>query len=256
MGQMDACNSFNVHVTASPGTDVMAMIIKRLDSMDNKLSRLDTIQCSVDSINMRIQTMELKVNELDDKVQALERSRDFDSQTLLEMNKHHKELDSFASKMSKIELEHKSIEIALKSEIQDLKCRRMRDNLLFHKIKEEKDENCEVKILQFIEEKLKIENASSDIRLQRVHRIGQYSAGKTRPIVAKFTDFPDRERVRRAAKELKGSIYGISEQYPKEIVDQRRKLIPIMLQARRDGKEAYLKMDKLYINNQLYRESC
>ena len=112
------------------------------------------------------------------------------------------------------------------------------------------------KILQFIQDKLNIGDATQNIRLQRAHRIGPYKTDKTRPIVVKFTDYPDREKVRRAAKELKGTHYGISEQFPKEIVEQRRKLIPIMIQARKDGKEAYIKVDKLYINNQIYRGPC
>ncbi|XP_052818029.1 uncharacterized protein LOC128244052 [Mya arenaria] len=224
--------------------------------MDSKLARLDSIQTSVNNINTRIQSMETKINALESNVCDIERSREFDSQTLSEINKQHKDLDSYIQKVKKFESERNASETALKAEIQDLRCRSMRDNLLFHKLSEEKDENCEEKILQFIQEKLKTENASQQIRLQRAHRIGPYNPEKTRPIVAKFANFPDREKVRRAAKELKGTIYGISEQFPREVVEQRRKLIPIMLQARKDGKEAYIKVDKLFINHQLYRGPC
>ncbi|XP_052768003.1 uncharacterized protein LOC128208479 [Mya arenaria] len=243
----------------SPGSvnnDLVTMLIKRLDSMDSKLARLDSIQSSVNAINTRIQSMDTKINDLESKVRDIERSREFDSQTLSEISKQHKDLDSFTQKMEKFEEEHRVTENTLKSEILDLKCRSMRDNLLFHKIPEEKDEICEQKILQFIQEKLKIDNATEVIRLQRAHRIGPYQGDKTRPIVAKFSDFPDREKVRRAAKELKGTQYGISEQFPKQVVEQRRKLVPIMLQARKDGKEAFIKVDKLFINNHLYRGPC
>jgi tetrahydromethanopterin S-methyltransferase subunit B len=243
---------------SSPGTvsnDIVQMLIKRLDSMDSKLARLDSIHSSVDSINLRIQKMETKINDLDSKVRDIERSREFDSQTLCDINKQQKDLDSYIQKLEAFERDHKDTESVLKAEIQDLRCRSMRDNLLFHKIPEEKDENCEKKILQFVQEKLKVDQADQ-IRLQRAHRLGPYKSGKVRPIVVKFTDFPEREKVRRAAKELKGTDYGISEQFPKEVVEQRRKLIPIMLKARREGKEAYLKIDKLFINNQEYRGPC
>ena len=65
-----------------------------------------------------------------------------------------------------------------------------------------------------------------------------------------FMDFQDSERVRRAAKELRGSNYCISDH--KENVEQQRKLIPIMLQARQGGqdKDVYLKVDKPFINSQ------
>ena len=82
---------------------------------------------------------------------------------------------------------------------------------------------------------------------QRAHRLGPYKSDKTRLIVAKFSDYPVREKARRAAKEFKGTTYEISEQLPKEVVEPRRKLVPIMRQARKDVNEAYLRLDKLFV---------
>ncbi|KAH3804196.1 hypothetical protein DPMN_132478 [Dreissena polymorpha] len=79
----------------------------------------------------------------------------------------------------------------------------MRGNLLFYKIPDKKDEHFE-KILDFIESKLRIENASRNIKLHRAHRLGRYNSAKIRPITAKFAYYPDREQVRQASKELKG----------------------------------------------------
>ncbi|KAH3849770.1 hypothetical protein DPMN_092174 [Dreissena polymorpha] len=90
----------------------------------------------------------------------------------------------------------------------------MRDNLLFHNLPEEKEVNCEQKVLKFIKEKLNIEER--EVRLQRAHRIGPFNHSKTRPIVAKFSDYPVQENVRRAARKLKGTNFGISEQYSKK----------------------------------------
>jgi len=124
------------------------------------------------------------------------------------ISKQHKNLDSFTQKIKEIESQHMETEQALKSDIMDLKCRSMRDNLLFHKISEEKGENCEQKVLNFLKHTLKIE------RLQRAHRVRPYIADKTRPIVAKFSDFPDREKVLRAARKAReeGTNHGVSEQ--------------------------------------------
>lgn len=57
-----------------------------------------------------------------------------------------------------------------------------------------------------------------------------------------------------SAGKLRGKPYGISQQFPKEIMETRRKLIPIMKAARDSGKEAYMVVDKLYIDKQLYRD--
>ena len=45
----------------------------------------------------------------------------------------------------------------------------------------------------------------------------------------------------------------IAEQYPQEIQQKRRELLPIMKEARTAGKETKLIRDKLYINGQLFR---
>ena len=50
---------------------------------------------------------------------------------------------------------------------------------------------------------MQIENAKTEIKLHRTHRIGRYYNGKTRPIVTKFAYYPDRERVRKSGAMLK-----------------------------------------------------
>ena len=54
--------------------------------------------------------------------------------------------------------------------------------------------------------------------------------------------------------ELKDKEAGISQQFPKEIMEKRRKLVPIMKAARDNGQEAYIVVDKLYIDKRLYRD--
>ncbi|KAH3863806.1 hypothetical protein DPMN_026806 [Dreissena polymorpha] len=75
-----------------------------------------------------------------------------------------------------------------------------------------------------------IESAKETIKIHRARRIGKYSQHKTRPKVAKFAYFPDRERIRLSHKKLK-LPYGVSQQYPPEMMETRRRLIPIMLEA-------------------------
>ncbi|KAH3810027.1 hypothetical protein DPMN_138409 [Dreissena polymorpha] len=53
--------------------------------------------------------------------------------------------------------------------------------------------------------------------------------------------------VRKRWKELDGSVYRVFEQFPQEVIEKRRKLVPQMKEARRLGKRAYLAYDTLYI---------
>jgi len=71
---------------------------------------------------------------------------------------------------------------------------------------------------------------------------------ETKPIVCRFKNFKDREVVRKAARELKGTRYGVSEQFPKEINDRRKLLWPYFQEARRQNKKTYFKRDRLYID--------
>jgi len=49
----------------------------------------------------------------------------------------------------------------------------------------------------------------------------------------------DRERVLNKARKLKGKVFGISADLPKEIVDRRKKFLPKFFAAKKAGKPAY-----------------
>ena len=56
---------------------------------------------------------------------------------------------------------------------------------------------------------------TSTITVQRAHRIGVFNKDTIRHIVVTIVLFPDRERVQKSYKKLKGT------QFPKEIVESR-----------------------------------
>ena len=99
---------------------------------------------------------------------------------------------------------------------------------------------------------MRVENSRS-IRFDRVHRLGKYDATKTRPIIAKFCFFQDRELVRKSAKNLEGTQYSVSQQFPKEIQARRKELEPTLKKLKNEGKKAYLSVDKLYVDGRLYK---
>ena len=234
----------------------IGLILQRLDNMDKKLGQLDSIQLSITNITVKVSDIEGQVKALEQKVNLIESSRDFDTEAVENLNKKQKEIDSMMTKMKK--MEQSAQENDLKAKILDMQCRSMRDNLIFYRIPEERnetDEDCVEKVLTLIQQQLEIQNAKNEIKLHRAHRIGRYNPSKVRPIVAKFAFYPDREKVRRNANKLKDTSYGISQQFPREIMDTRKKLVPIMKEARSSGKDAYINVDKLYINNELYTGS-
>jgi hypothetical protein len=72
--------------------------------------------------------------------------------------------------------------------------------------------------------------------------------------VVKFNHFKDREYIRKSSHKLAGTRIGISEQYPREIPERRKLLIPVMKNAQRDGSRAVLSADKLFIDGRLYKQ--
>ena len=169
------------------------------------------------------------------------------------------ELTNMKSELVAVKKKNKTLE----DRLIDMQSRSMRDNLIFYNIKEEEKVGRDVpeeekvtteEILHdFIKAKMKIE---SEVSFERAHRMGKHrgTGERPRPIVAKFTFHKQREKVRKSSVNLKGSDFGVAEQFPPEIMVKRKQQWPIFKKAREDGKRAKLVADKLFINGQLYQD--
>ena len=80
-------------------------------------------------------------------------------------------------------LEYKSV---------DLKARSRRNNLLFNRLPEERNENCATLITNFLRQSLSI---SSVVRIGRVDRLGLYKHDKNRQIIGAFRDYKDVQEI-------------------------------------------------------------
>ena len=186
--------------------------------------------------------LDSQYEELLAKFNALEKSFSFVSG----------EFDNFKvelNQMKEIQDQH-SCEIKfLKKELVDQQARSMRNNLIFHGFPEEKDENCEVKILNLIRKNSAV---NFNVEIERCHRLGPFKKDKTRPIVAKFLRFKDKEHIKRESHRFKKDKVGTSDQFPKVIQDNRRKLTPIMNEIREAKGVAFLSVDRLYTEGFCY----
>ena len=134
----------------------------------------------------------------------------------------------------------------------DLENRSRRNNLCFEGIPEESENRketwaeAEMKVMKIMEEQLQL--PVRDIKVERAHRVGVRKTTKPRAIVVKFLNYKDRERVMKSRRNLKGSRIFIREGFSDRIAERRKQLIPEMKEARRDGKIAYIRHNKLIIH--------
>jgi ribA/ribD-fused uncharacterized protein len=172
-------------------------------------------------------------------------------------------------KKKNTDLEKRVVSLELKQKIQDERTLKQeiyarKDNLIFHGLEEsvwEKSEDRDQKLREYITSL----NLDGDMELVKIYRLGQ---GRSRPILVQFRNPQDKDLVWKArprahyatiktdtpARKQGPSLF-ITQDYPQEIQNRRRILIPVLNKAKqldeyRDN--SFIRDDKLYINRQVY----
>ncbi len=126
-----------------------------------------------------------------------------------------------------------------------------RNNLLIDGIAEIENESakdCLDSVYNILQNKLQIANAKN-IKIVRCHKLPTHKPPNT---LVKLHWFGDRELIWDKRSKLKNSNMWINEDFPVEITQHRRKLQLIMREARRQGKQANISVDKLIIEGRSY----
>ena len=129
--------------------------------------------------------------------------------------------------------------------------------LLFFKIQENKDENCDHLVKDVLTNSLKIdEEYVNNIPLCGVHRLGKKhpKAKQPRPITVRFTCRADRDYVWRQRRHLEGSNFRMAEDLPFHVRKIRKNiLVPALKKAKEDANvKASIVGDKLVVNGRRY----
>ena len=211
-------------------------LIAKITEVSSKVSVLETqikivsdLTMKVSAIEESLETTNSNLSSVQSRLSELEKS----------MTKQPKSSAHIDKKIADIEEKEKTL---LWRAI-DQEARSRRNNLVFHGIGEDNEENCEKKLLEFLKHKLHI---SEPVVIQRAHRqgkpVGKNSVGsranKPRPLIALFLDFKQRETVRKAARQhLKPPThFGVSEDLPVEIRKARQSLSAQLKELRERGK--------------------
>ncbi|KAK7926007.1 hypothetical protein WMY93_008317 [Mugilogobius chulae] len=146
----------------------------------------------------------------------------------------------------------------LKDKVRDLERYKMRWCLKLRGVQEKKDENIRavaIKILQRVAPDIapKLEDA-----VDVVHRLGKKEDGRTRQIIILFAHRRVKEEVWRKSKDsviCRDEGISFAEMLPQEDLEERRRLWPVIEQARRAGKRAFFRGPHAYIDGRRVEEN-
>jgi uncharacterized protein YoxC len=221
----------------------VAKIMNSLEQVQEDIKTLRTdfnvVKESMSNVNATNESIQKDTKKIYDKLNAID-------QSLYDKDKKYNELLRTVN--------------SLNERLNKLESYSRRDNLLFNGIQEapsgtkESVDDCAWKVREVLENHLGIENAKQ-MRFVRCHRVGTPpstragpgSPGRPRAIICKFHWYGDRQLVWQSKNKLKGTKIIIQEDFPKEILDRRKLLLPIMYAARKQNLTSYLAVDKLHV---------
>jgi len=141
----------------------------------------------------------------------------------------------------------------LKTKSEDLENYSRRNNLIIKGIAEGQNQNIEELVRSFLFDFF----GGYGINIERMHRLGRFqrhSDGRirARPIIVRFSFFADRQKVWNSRFNLEYTKYSLDEDFCPEVQAVRRKLLPVLLEAKRRHKTVEMVKDTLWINGKSY----
>ena len=251
------------HNMGPTNADIIAMLGKidlKLNDMDSRLKTLEGLEKKIDNFDKDLKKvwahMDTVTKDTRDKVDRVENKIDSVG------------VDIERAKRKILDLEKDNSK--LREDMNYVQSQSMRNNLIFGNIPEEPNETpikCEQLVRDFMSEKLKLSReAVAAMKFERVHRMGHKNTtgrGTTgnggeerhRSIVCKFSFFGDREQVRGSSKNLRGTPFYVTEQFPPEVAAKRRRLFRRVKEEKQAGKRAWVSYDTLYVDGRPIKDA-
>ena len=211
-------------------TDIIETMTKlldtKLDPIKEKLSKLDTIETSVGYALDEIR----KISELETNVKSIKT-----------------DITGLLAENSTLHAENTALkEQLLRQEIQS-----RRNNLKVYGLPVTPQDKLEELILHVLHE-IGISITSRDI--DRIHYIGPPSRNDTRSVIIRFQYFKDKTMVLTKKESLKQRGISISEDYPQEIQERRKLILPMFFKAKQlfPQLNPKLRIDSLVLAGKVY----
>ena len=213
----------------------IATPISTIEGNSAAIFRLEQVfNSKIEGLNSKIEVLTNLLNSKDKEIAGLNQLVGSLNAEVSNLKKGFNFMSNETSDLKKVveKTEKENIEniTQLKEKTTDLEDRGRRNNLVFFGIKEASDrntENCEELVTNLIKQQ-GIADFAGDYVFERVHRLGpkrNNSEGKPRPIICRFSSYKDREHVLRNSFKLKGTHYGIAEDFSKATLSVRNELV-------------------------------
>lgn len=142
----------------------------------------------------------------------------------------------------------------LEDKLNNIERAKRRKNIVFFGIEETESNECD--LVQSIKDNL-IE-AGVNIECQEIataFRLGKTDkkTEKIRPVLVQINSNWKKGLIFKNKKNLPANVF-VSEDYPKDVQERRRQLIPKMEEERKKGKKAFIKYDKLIVEEHKNKE--
>ena len=229
-----------------------------LEGESNLKTILLDIRKDVKQINHKFDNMKKSIKDLKQSNKKLQRQNDNLTQTVSELKTQVHNLERVAQKNNEA--------------TERLEAQSRRSNLIIYGIEGDKNESWEAsedKFRHYISDELKV--PEYNIRTERVHRLNTNSSPA--PIIVKFSFFQDREKVLKAYREKRKAerqtgtteegqdsnnyvepikTVRVGEDFPARVRNVRKKLWPFLRKCISEQKNAYIKYDKLIVDDNIY----
>ena len=241
------------HIQLTPSTMIQpSPTTKATNEQDNVISDIYEQLRKLDSlpeIFKQLQFMNEQFVNLSSDLQNAKRTLNEHSERIEQTENNN---DTLNQRLATVELERYDLwdeNARLREDILRLQAQSMKENLIISGIPEGRAENTETVVKNFIAEKLEIPD---EVDFQAVHRLKHKPGGGPRSIVVRFEKRKDKTRVLKASPKLRGQDIHVFEQFPAEISERRKKLIPNMKELRAKGYFTELRYDKLFVNGRIF----
>lgn len=166
-----------------------------------------------------------------------------------------KKIDNYETTVENLKLHNRALEdrvLQLENKIKTSQDQKRQYNVILHGIEDgdTKPQETYQKAYSLMEE-LQLPN----IKIDQAYRLGKpgQKTQNPRPITIKLTSVMDKETVIHKSREIPfNNRPRLTEDFPPELRDTRKKLIPFLIKAKNNGKKASLSRDKLRIVSKMY----